>query len=192
MFENDQNRNDPSDLDDSRSSEPKRSLQHRLVIGGVTLLVLIGLILLAGAVIPRWWATRIGNIGDKRLTVGSFLGIAIGAIFTLVPLLILWIGWRIRRSFRRWLITIAVALIVAFPNLATLGIWTGTGSGADLARKDTGIEAPGFLGGTLVGVIIGAATAVLIMYLSFSRRRNKQLARDLKAQIKAHGPLEND
>ncbi len=173
-------------------SEPKRSLQSRLLIGVIALVVLVLFILLAGAILPRWWATRIGNIVDKRLTVGSFVGVAVGAIFTLIPLLILWIGWRIRKTFRRWLITMAVALIVAFPNLSTLGIWTGTGSGADLARRDLGTEAPGFLGGTLVGVVVGAAVAVMFMYLSFSRRRNKQMAKDLKAQIKAHGPIESD
>ncbi len=171
---------------------PKRSLQSRLIIGVVSLVVLAGLILLAGAVIPRWWATRISNIVDERITVGTFLGIAVGAVFTLVPVLILWVGWRVRKSLRRWVITVGIATVVAFPNLATLGVWTGSGSGAGSARNKLDQFAPGFQGGTLFGVILGAVMALVIMYLSFSRRRNKQLARDLKAQIRAHGPIEAD
>lgn len=191
MAESDRNRADLNDATASGAvSEPKRSLQRRLLIGVISLAVVAALILLAGAIVPRWWATRIGNVVDKRLTIGSFVGIAVGAIFTTIPLLILWIGWRVRKTFRRWLIVVAIALVVAFPNLATLGIWTGTGSGADIARRDLGTEAPGFLGGTLFGVILGAALSLGIAYLSFSRRRNKQLARDLKAQLKANGPIE--
>ncbi|MEZ5379207.1 MAG: hypothetical protein R2733_22100 [Acidimicrobiales bacterium] len=194
MGENDRHRGDQNTEDAQMvaSPEPKRSLQRRLVIGLISLVALALLVMLTGAIVPRWWATRIGNIVDKRLTVGSFVGIAVGGLFTLVPLLILWIGWRVRKTFRRWLIVLALAIIVAFPNLATLGIWTGTGSGADIARRDLGTEAPGFLGGTLFGVILGAVTALVLMYLSFSRRRNKQLARDLKAQIRAHGPIDDE
>ena len=195
MGDTDRNRSADDDLEGAGSApvaEQKRSLQSRLSIAVVAVVVLVGLVLLAGAVIPRWWATRISNIVDERITVGTFLGIAVGAIFALVPLLILWVGWRIRKTLRRFLVFLVLAIVVAFPNLATLGVWTGTGSGANSARNKLDQFAPGFQGGTLFGVILGAVTALVIMYLSFSRRRNKQMARDLKAQIKAHGAIESD
>ncbi len=172
-------------------AEPKRPLKQRLIVGVVAIVAVVGLVLLAGAIIPRWWSTRISNVVDERITVGTFLGIAIGAMFTLLPILMLWLGWRIRKSLRRWLVILVLAVIVASPNLATLGVWTGTGSGAESGRRKLDQFAPGFQGGTLFGVILGVVMAMIVMYLSFSRRRNRQTARDLKAQIKANGKLED-
>ncbi len=176
---------------DTAVAEPKRSAKQRIIVGLVAIVVVVGSILLAGAIIPRWWSTRISNVVDERITVGTFLGIATGAIFTLLPILMLWLGWRIRKSMRRWLVILLFAVVVASPNLATLGVWTGTGSGAESGRRKLDQFAPGFQGGTLFGVILGVVMAMIVMYLSFSRRRNKQTARDLKAQIKAHGKLED-
>ena len=129
-----------------QGSEQKRSLLRRIVIGVIAILVLIAVTLFAGAVIPRWWSTQIANIVDERITVGTFLGIAIGAIFTLIPILVLWLGWRLRKTARRWLLVVLIALVTAFPNFATLGIELGNSSGARSARVKLDTDAPGFQG----------------------------------------------
>lgn len=175
--------NGPSEASTRSGAEPKRSLLQRAMIGAIAIAVLVGLALFAGAVIPRWWSTQISNIVDERITVGTFLGIAVGAIFTLIPLFVLWLGWRLRKTARRWLIVVVVAMITAFPNLATLGIELGNSSGARSARVKLDTDAPGFQGGTLFGAMLGVVIGVAMFYLGFSRRRNKRLARELKAQM---------
>lgn len=166
------------------SAEPKRSLQQRVLIGVIAVAVLVGLTMLAGAVIPRWWSTQVSNIVDERITVGTFLGIAVGAIFTLIPVFVLWLGWRLRKTARRWLIVVVVAVMTAFPNLATLGIELGNSSGARSARVKLDTDAPGFQGGTLFGALLGLVVGVVMFYLAASRKRNKRMAKELKAQMK--------
>ena len=93
-----------------------------LAIVGVLVIYLIG-----AAVIPRWWARRIGNVVDGRLSTGAAAGVFFGVLFTILPLLLLWAAWRFRRrTLALWFVVLAIVL--AIPNLMTLAIVLGGGT----------------------------------------------------------------
>jgi len=60
------------------------------------LAVLVIVLLVASATVPRWWAHRIGDQVDGSITQGTLLGLFYGFVFTLVPiaLVILILRWR--------------------------------------------------------------------------------------------------
>lgn len=140
--------------------------------------------LVVRAVVPRWWSHRMGNVIDQRLAFGSFVGIVIGLIFTVLPLLVLCFGWRFRRSSWPWLVGVVVAAaLVASPNLATLGVVLGSGSAAHAGERTLDVEAPGFRGGSLVGAVVGVVLVVGIVFLARSRRLNIDRARRYRDEL---------
>jgi glucan phosphoethanolaminetransferase (alkaline phosphatase superfamily) len=160
-------------------------LKRRLIIGGLALVTAVISWFVGAAVLPRWWAQRIGDTVDGRITFGSFLGVSAGVLFTLLALLVLWLGFRFRRSWRRAFATLVLAALVASPNLLTLGIVIGDGSAAHAGERILDVDGPGFRGGTLVGAIIGFVLAAMFAYVAGSRRRNKRRVRDLREQASA-------
>ena len=56
-------------------------------LAGLVLLVITYFIL--AAIIPRWWAQRVGDWVDKSFMRGSWYGLVTGFVCTLVPLLLL-------------------------------------------------------------------------------------------------------
>ena len=70
------------------------------MIGGIALVATLVAYLIGAAVIPRWWAQRIGNVVDGRISVGTTAGVFIGGLFTILPLLMLWMAWRFRRTWK--------------------------------------------------------------------------------------------
>jgi len=70
-----------------------------------------------------------------------------------------------------WSRRIVVALLVAVPNLLTLGIVLGTGSGSHAGDRILDVEAPAFRGATLAGALIAAGLIAIVWYLGASRRR---------------------
>ena len=165
--------------------DPGRSWRSRLILGAITV-VALGIAWFVGAtVIPRWWAQRLGNVVDGRLTFGSLLGFSIGFAFTLLPLFVLWLGWRFRQGWGRLAITVGVALLAAAPNLATLGIVLGNGNAAHAGERILDVDGPGIRGGSLIGAIIGVLVGAGLVFLVTSRRRNKNKARDLKLRLDA-------
>src|SRR5581483_9570912 len=102
-------------------------------------IVLVGVLVLAGllgaAVIPRWWSHRIGDQVRGSLTAGIFVGLVYGFVFTALPLVVLWRGLRRRRRFRVWGGWIAAAILLALPNLFTLGIVLGGGNAAHAGER---------------------------------------------------------
>lgn len=156
------------------------------IITWLVLLVGLGLAwLLGSAVIPRWWAQRLGNLIDGRLIFGSFFGFAVGALFTILPLVALALGWRFRGGFKRALIFVVFAVLLAAPNLATLGIVLGSGNAAHAGERILDVDGPGLRGGTLVGSVVGALLTFAFLALVNSRRRNKRKARNLAQDLKA-------
>lgn len=151
-------------------------------IVGVIALVLV--YLFAVTVIPRWWPQRVGDVVNGKLTGGSIAGVVIGLIFTVLPLLVLWTGWRMRDGWRRGLWFVVLAAVLALPNLATLGVVWGSGNAAHAGERVFDTEAPGFRGGSLIGVILGALLVGWIVWLSNSRRRNRARARDYKDELR--------
>ncbi len=158
----------------------------RAIIGLVGIIGLLLAWLVGSAVIPRWWAQRLGNTTDGRLIFGSFLGFALGALFTILPLLALAAGWRFRKGWRRMLVFVVIAVILAAPNLATLGIVLGSGNASHAGERILDVDGPGLRGGSLVGAIIGALAFFALAFLNGSRRRNKRKAKQWKAALEAN------
>ena len=151
----------------------------------VVSLVLVGVVLLLGlimsATIPRWWAQRIGDQVGGSITTGGFVGLFYGFVFTLLPLIVLWFAIRFLRTWRKRAVAIGVAVLLAAPNLLTLGIVLGTGNAAHAGDRILDVEAPAFRGGTLAGAVLAAACVGGAWYLLGSRRRAQRRADALEA-----------
>ena len=166
------------------SQEPKPSWGRRFVIGGIIIAALIGAYAFAVSVIPRWWAQRVGGFVDGSMTVGSIAGFVSGFAFTLIPLLMLWAGFKFRAGWKRWLLVVAGALVLATPNLFLLGIVLGDGNASHAGERILDVEGPGFRGASLIGSILGAVAFAAILYLSISRRASRKKADKLRDELR--------
>jgi MFS family permease len=162
----------------ARQPERRRWLFWVVAIVGAFVLYLVG-----AAVIPRWWARRVGNVVDGRLSTGAAGGMFFGVLFTALPLLALWAAWRLRRrALALWFVLLAIVL--AIPNLMTLTIVLGGGSAAHAGERILDVDGPGFRGGSLVGAVLGAALIGLVVYLAASRRSSRRRAARLHDQLR--------
>jgi hypothetical protein len=149
------------------ASDWKRNLLvAAVVVGGVLLLGLI-----ASATIPRWWAQRIGDQVDGSIVAGTLVGLFYGFVFTFLPLLVLAAVFRWRRTWRALAVAGALAILLAIPNLLTLGIVLGTGNAAHAGERTLDVEAPAFRGASLAGALLAAGLILFVGYLMYSRRR---------------------
>ena len=131
------------------SAPPKatdKNWSRRLVIAGVVLFGLLILAWVGAAFVPRWWAHRVGDQANESFSGGISLGLFYGFVFTLLPLLLIVWGIRKRRSAKAWLFILAGALLLALPNLFTLGITVGRGNAAHAGDRTLDVDAPGFRG----------------------------------------------
>jgi hypothetical protein len=180
------------DAPDAAPVEP-RPPETRTDWGKRVLLAVVGLLTLGivgyvgAAFVPRWWSHRVGDQVSGSIASGILIGLAYGFVFTVLPLLVLMIGFRRRRSWRSWLFVTAVAVILAGPNLLTLGIVVGRGNAAHAADRTLDVEAPGFRGATLAGALLAAAAVALFWYLVASRRRARRAAAEARAELAARG-----
>lgn len=133
--------------------------------------------LIASATIPRWWAQRVGEQVEGSIVTGVFVGLFYGFVFTALPLLVLAAVARWRRSWRLLAAGVVVALILAIPNLMTLGIVLGRGNAAHAGERILDVEAPAFRGATLAGALLAVGLIGLVAYLLVSRGR-AQAARE--------------
>lgn len=163
---------------------PGTPLARRALLGVGVLAVVVVAYFIGAATIPRWWAQRIGDQVDGSIAAGTGLGLFYGFVFTFVPLLVLSFALRRGRSWkaRAWLGGIAVVL--ALPNLMTLGIVLGTGSAAHAGERILDVEGPNFRAFTLVGAILGAAAVAGVRYLMASRTRARHRASQLKGELR--------
>ena len=113
----------------------------------------------ASAFLPRWWSHRIADQANGSFTSGIGLGLFYGFAFTFLALVVLWLGLRRITSWKGRLIVLGVALLVASPNLLTLGIVLGPGGAAHAGERTLDVEAPGFRASSLIGAIV----AVLVV-----------------------------
>lgn len=150
-----------------------------IAVAVVAVLAVIAYFILA-AFLPRWWAQRIGAAASSSLTAGSALGVGLGVVCTVVSLLLLAAAWRARRwrKARVWLGGLVVLAVVAsIPNLLTLAIVAGGGSGAHAGERILDVEAPGFRAATLIGVILGALIFAAVGVLGWRFGRHRRLAK---------------
>jgi len=121
--------------------------------------------------VPRWWSQRIGAQVDGSIPAGITLGLVYGFLFTVLPLAVVVWAARKRRSWKAYLAFAVAAVLLALPNLFTLGIVLGRGNAAHAGERTLDVEAPGFRGATLAGAIIAALFVLGVQYLLVSRRR---------------------
>jgi hypothetical protein len=74
-----------------------------------------------------------------------------------------------------------LALILAAPNLATLTVVAGDGSGAHAGQRTMDVNAPAFRGASLAGALIALGVYLIVMFFVLRRRPGRR-ARDKSEQ----------
>ncbi len=136
----------------------------------------------SAAFFPRWWAQQVADQVQGGFTAGTLWGLFYGAVFTLIPLMIL---FQIRRRFFNWtwrIIVAIVAVLLAAPNWLTLSVVLGTSNAAHAGERIMDVDAPNFRAGTLVGACIGAAAAIALTVTSMMMTRRKNQVKQLKTE----------
>ena len=172
------------------AAEPTRARPawvRRAVISVVAAGAIVLAVLLGSAFLPRWWSQRIADQAQGNFTAGISLGLFYGFVFTLVPLLVLRFAFRRRRELQTWGIWTIVALVLALPNLITLGIVLGTGNAAHAGERTLDVEAPGFRSATLAGAALALAGVLALEYLLAGRRRSRRRLGELSEELRARG-----
>ena len=156
----------------------------RVMMTAILLLAALILFFIGAAFLPRWWSHRVGDQVGQSTSSGIGLGLFYGTVFTLLPLLVLWFGFRKRRSAKVWLVMAIAAAVLAAPNLLTLGIVIGTGNAAHAGERTLDVEAPYFRASTLIGTIGAAAVVGALWLILFRRRRNKRTMKRLRDELR--------
>jgi glucan phosphoethanolaminetransferase (alkaline phosphatase superfamily) len=151
-----------------------RNWKKTLILAGVAVLLLVAAYFILGAFIPRWWSQRIGSAVHGSFTSGTVLGLCIGFTFTLVPLFVLSLALRPRTRWKLRIGWFVLALVLAAPNLATLTVVAGDGSGAHAGQRTMDVDAPAFRGASLAGLIIAVALYLLLMFFILRRRPGRR------------------
>lgn len=151
----------------------------------VAVIALALVLLFVVAFLPRWWAHRIANQVDGSYTSGIVWGLFAGAVFTAIPLVVGRFAFRRQVPWRTRAIVVVVALVLAAPNLLTLGIVLGNGDAARDAQATLQNRGTGFRGATLIGAIVGAVLVAFAFYLLASRRSRRREIADLRGQLRS-------
>ena len=144
------------------------------VVGLAGAFVLV--VLVSSATVPRWWAQRIGHQVDGSITQGTLLGLFYGFVFTLVPIALVILILRWRRTWKTIAVALFIAIVFALPNLMTLSIVLGRGNAAHAGDRTLDVDAPAFRGGSLAGALLACTVLGLIAYLIVSRNRARAIA----------------
>ncbi|MFF0546990.1 permease [Nocardia thailandica] len=152
--------------------------RNRAIITVATAVVLVITYFVLASFIPRWWAQQIGRTVHGSFTQGIWWGLVYGFVCTVVPLLLVLLAIRVwKRKGGKFLAGAAIlgAVVVAIPNLMTLGIVLGGNNAAHAGERILDVDAPAFRGATLVGVIVAVVVFALVLALMGRRglRRRK-------------------
>jgi MFS family permease len=160
------------DLEPSRpaGADWKRRIVLALLVAGVVIV----LTLTGEAFLPRWWAQRVGDQVQGSIVTGILVGLFYGFVFTLLPLALVWFAFEVFDSWRTRGIALALAVLLAAPNLLTLGIVLGRGNGPHAGDRVLDVEAPAFRGACLVGALLAVLALAVAWYLLASRRRARR------------------
>jgi MFS family permease len=169
------------------ASPPTRDVNwpRRILVGLVVLAVVLLVGWIGAAFVPRWWSHRIGDQVDGSITAGIGLGLFYGFVFTVLPLLLLWWAFRRRRGWKTWAVAAGAAILLAAPNLLTLGIVVGRGNAAHAGDRTLDVDAPGFRGASLTGAVVAVVAVVLLGWLLGSRRHAHRRADRLEEELRA-------
>lgn len=149
-------------------------------------LLLVALVVIyaaAAAFIPRWWANRIGHSVNGQLATGALLGFCFGVVFTILPLGLLWLTLRRHLGWKLMAVWLLIAAVLAAPNLMTLGVAVGGGSGSHAGQRTMDVLAPMFRGATLIGALLAIVVFVVVV-ISF-RRKVRRAEAEAAAQAAA-------
>jgi hypothetical protein len=161
---------------------PPTSWKRRIILVLVAVVAMVLLVLFARAFLPRWWAQRVGRQVNGHFSGGVAWGLFYGFVFVFIPVIVIRQALRKRFNWPVRVIIIAVAVLLAVPNLLTLSVVVGNGSAAHAGQRIMDVDAPAFRGATLVGAIIGAAAAVFLLYALASRRKRGIELKELRAR----------
>jgi hypothetical protein len=125
---------------------------------------------IGSALLPRWWAHRIGDQVHGSIAAGIIVGLFYGFVFTGLPLFVGWIGFHRRRPWRWWVAFGVGAILLATPNLLTLGIVLGHGNASHAGERTLDVDAPAYRTSVLVGAILAALVTAALVYLVLSRK----------------------
>jgi len=169
----------------STEVEPGTRWRRQLLLGGGAAVVMVVAVLIASAAVPRWWAHRIGDRVDGSITQGVLVGLFLGFLFTFLALIVFIFVMRRARTVRAVAIGLTAALILTLPNLMTLGIVLGVGSGAHAGDRTLDVEAPAFRGATLAGALLAGLVASYVWYLLASRASARDAHRRAEDRLEA-------
>jgi hypothetical protein len=166
-------------------AESRADWGRRAVWAVVVFVVILLAGLIASATVPRWWAQRIGDQVNGSITQGTLLGLFYGFVFTLLPIAILMLLLRWRRTWRWVVFALVLAILAGLPNLLTLGIVLGRGNAAHAGDRILDVEAPAFRGGTLAGAVLAVLLVGFVAYLLVSRGHAYSRSRRARAELDA-------
>src|SRR4051812_14589854 len=131
---------------DRRDSQTAADWKRRGVITVVAIVLLVIGYIVATSFLPRWWAQTVGGMADHTFHLGIAWGLFFGFVATFLPLLVarLTLTRAMQWGTRAWILL--AALLLAAPNLMTLGIVVGSGNGAHAGERTMDTAAPGFRG----------------------------------------------
>ena len=172
---------------------PVTNWPRRLVVVFLVIAVFLVLAFVGASFLPRWWAHRVGDQVQGSIAAGILFGLAYGFVFTLLPLALLLLAAGRLRSRRLWLGALALAALLATPNLLTLGIVLGTGNGAHAGDRTLDVQAPAFRGASLAGALLAVGMLAFVVYLVVTRRHARGRLRRLQdASRRAASPPGTD
>jgi hypothetical protein len=177
--------------DSEQAARAASPLKRRVILTGVAIVLLVLGYFIAAAFLPRWWSHRVGSQSDGRFRGGVWWGLFYGVLFTVLPLVVARQALRKRFGWK-WKVGIVLgALVLAAPNLMTLGIVLGNGKGAHAGQRTLDDQAPGFRGASLIGVLVAAVLAGGLQYLLTSRRNRGREVKNLRAKDRQHGDADH-
>ena len=170
--------------------KPPIPWRRYLILGAVGVVLVVIAVVAVTSLLPRWWAGSVGRQAAGTISGGIGWGIFYGFVFTFLPLLVASLAF-----VRRWksvatrLIFIVTGIVLAGPNLITLGIVVGTSEAAHAGERTLYVQAPGFRWATFIAALVALLLAALVWVLSTVRRRAVAELKRLRAEHDAHAEI---
>ncbi|QRY62257.1 permease [Gordonia sp. PDNC005] len=160
------------------SKLPEISGRTKAIIGvSIVVLLVVGYLILQ-RFLPQWWGREIAADVGGSFTRGSLYGLGYGLLGSAVTLILLYFAYVTIGRYRNivsWTLLV-LALASTVPNLLTLSVVIGNGSGAESGRLALDYDGMGFRGATLIGLIIGIVIGLAVDFYLLGKRRAKAKA----------------
>lgn len=155
---------------------------------GITALVIVLVIayFILAAYLPRAWAQNVGSLAGGSFAKGVLWGLVFGVLCSFVPLLLFqgaWMTFRRRRFKPVQIGLVVLGVIVMIPNLLTLSVVMGGNNAAHAGERILDVDAPGFRGATLIGVILGVLLFLVVAAITVKYRRRSAEVEKMKGEL---------